>query len=72
MNRATGRVDTDWGPEIVLLLLGVVPQELEDGPEERDSWTIEFLASINHNSQAGSSQGDSSHEVNRQPKSAYS
>lgn len=49
-------MDTEWGPEIVLLL-GVVPKELKEGPEERDSWTIEFLAALATAAKQGAPRG---------------
>lgn len=64
----------DTAPEIVLLLLGVAPEELRKGPGERDSWTTAFLAVLATAAKQGAPRGmaASSREVNRQPKSAYS
>lgn len=50
-------MDTEQGLEIVLLLLGVAPEELKEGPEERDSWTIEFLAALATAAKQGSPGG---------------
>lgn len=59
------RVDTEQGPEITVLLLGMEPQELKGGPEE-------ILAGFATAVQQDAHRGNSSHEVDGQRNSMYS
>lgn len=49
------RVDT--APKVLLLLLDVAPEELEEGPEERDSWTTDLLAALATAAKQGAPRG---------------
>lgn len=47
----------DTAPKVLLLLLDVAPEELEEGPEERDSWTTDLLAALATAAKQGAPRG---------------